>query len=238
MARSYPNPPIIEAVVEFKFPAAPAKTVEQVLRERLGTTYELVNAQDLVEAHFAVDAQSVMTSAKRTYLRTVLVSSLGTRMLTCADGALGVHVLRPYPGWSNFLDQITEAVDALPEGIRQGPLEAIALRYINQFMLDGTGLPFDGFLSTTPARVSEAEPVDLIEHQSFTRSFEPESQTTVDLRTVILSGPSTLLGLDILVHRKLDCPFSDWHGVLAGMHERENQIFEDCITDAARERFQ
>jgi uncharacterized protein (TIGR04255 family) len=237
MPRSYPNPPILEAVVEFRFTAAAAKVVEQSLRERLGGIYEHIDAQDFVEAQVAFDKNSVSTSTRRVHHRTVMASSLRTRMLSCADDALGIHVLRPYPGWDNFLDQISEAIEALPESVRRGLVESIALRYLNQFALPGNSFAYEDFLKIVPPRAGNDMPTELLDHQSTTRAFDPQTKTTVELRSGILSTPPTV-GLDILVHRKLDRPFCEWRGELEGIHARERQIFEDCITDRAREIFQ
>lgn len=238
--RTYPNPPIIEAVVEFRFPATPANVVE-TLRQRLQAVYEEVHTQDRIEAQLAFDAQSVMTSTRRSPHRTILKSALGTRMLTCANEALGVHVLRPYPGWENFIEQISEAVEALPSEVHLGRLDSIGVRYVNHMVFE---MPADGllvyeqYINVIPPRVGEAMPDGLIDHQALTRAVDVETRTSVELRSVILSGPPAQWTLDILVHRHLDRPFDEWKSVLEALHEQGGRIFEDCITDDTRRLFQ
>jgi len=245
--RIYPNPPIVEAVIEFRFePRGTATGLAKTLREALGDTYDAdeTRTQDRIEAQVSVADGGVAAAARRMPHLTFLQSASGHRLLGCAPGSLSVHTLAPYPGWESFIGQAKEAVAALPGPLADAPVLSVSVRYIDRIELPANeDVGFADFVTVMPPRPS-AMPNVLSGCYYATQATDPEDGTFAQL--TVASSPGTdgtaALMYDLVLRRESQplCNFQleSWEPIVEDLHTRQREIFEESITDRTRELFQ
>jgi uncharacterized protein (TIGR04255 family) len=183
----------------------------------------------------------VSTSATRSRHLTLLQSDDGLRALGCGDGLFSVHVLAPYPGWTSFREQAEEAIAALSDEIRQQPVLSIVVRYIDRIALPAPNTQFGDLLTIMPARPQRA-PAKLFGFHVVTESVDEDG--TVALLTLASAPgeplPTVIYDLNLQRSGAPLCSLTAdaWHTVVDELHERQREIFEDSITEQARETFQ
>jgi uncharacterized protein (TIGR04255 family) len=246
--RIYPNPPIVEAVIEFRVGSQmTGAELARSLRDKLAHTYDAaeMRAQDLVQAHVSVEGGGVAAASKRQPHFTFLQSASGHRLLGCGPGVLSVHTLAPYPGWESFLAQATEAVTALPGPLAETPVRTVGVRYIDRITLpDDEDVPLGEYITVLPPRPIHM-PDALVGCHYVTQSSDPSdgtfAQLTVSSPPMTPDGKAYLL-YDLLLNRTGEtlCTFEvdSWVPIVEGLHARLREIFEESITDRTRELFQ
>ena len=123
--RNYHNPPIEEAICEFRFapgsdwdPTIPGLFYEEVRESYTGKPYQ--------ESFMEMEAQQERPSLTLNLgiTRVVFSTEDKKRLVAIAPNILGVHILRPYSEWEDFQKRIQEAIDAYqkvtePKGVRR-----------------------------------------------------------------------------------------------------------------------
>ena len=232
----YPRPPIVEAVIDFRFAsevqaASLIHALESTLREKYAGS---------------VEKDYVATSARRNGHATFLQSSDGLRLLGCGNSMLSVHVLAPYSGWENFRDQAQEAIHLLPDGIRNESLASLSIRYINRFSLPKTAqMPINDYLVVMPPR-PDGMPAQLSGFHMFTQTRDPEDGT-IALLTMASAPPDAKTGNPVIIYdltvQRAGNPLcglgnGEWIPIIEVLHRQHRDIFEASITDRMRELFQ
>jgi len=240
----YPNPPIVEALVEFRFIADVSREqLIEVLSEHLSNEYpgerhDQSEIQLQIKGNF--DEQTASGSAQRTKIITFLRSSDGKRLLGCGDQLLSVNVLAPYPGWESFVAQIEDAIAALPRELLDQGFSKISVRYIDRIELPPVCDNISEYLSII-AHAPDGLPDVLIDHQQVYRTMDPETATEALFVVVLLTQTEPpILHLDLSLTRTKDSSTSveAWRDVIEDLHDRQHRAFEASITDKTRELFQ
>jgi uncharacterized protein (TIGR04255 family) len=243
--RIYPRPPIVEAVIDLRFAGTvQGEQLADAIADKLGALYPANRTrQDRLEVAAAIDPDSVSASARRRPHLTFLSSADGLRRLGCGPGVLSVHVLAPYPGWERLLEQAREATGALPEAVREQPLEAIAVRYIDRIALPSVDVAFHEFITVMPPRPA-GMPEMLAGFHVATQTVDPRDGTVALL--TVASAPPEADGRAALIYdlnlQRAGVPLGTirdeaWVTIVEELHQRQRAIFEDSITDKARELF-
>lgn len=243
--RSYPRPPIVEAVVDFRFSAeVTGLALYRTLSEALSEQYPgPLKHRDRVEVRAAIGQGSVSTSASSKKDLTFLVSGDERRLLGCGDGVLSSHVLAPYPGWEALITQTRDAM-AAAHGLLEGHvLEHVAVRYIDRIVLPPNAESFNEMLPAMPAR-PDAMPSQLTGFHYVTQSFDPDARMHASLTLASGprdegEGPIVFYDLSLLMDGDPLCEAAgdDWLEHVEYMHDRQRDIFEGSITDLLRETF-
>lgn len=243
--RIYPKPPIVEAVVEFKFTKdGIGDQLANTLGAKLAAQYPERNQQMLVEFAAEVGSSSVATAARQSPHVTFLRSGDGLRLIGCGIRTMSVHNLAPYAGWESFFEQIEEAVAALPDDLRAAGVDAISVRYIDRITLPGNDQPFSDFLTIMPPRPAPM-PSAVSAFHVVTQTVDPQDGTVALL--TLASGPPGSTGEPVVIydlHFRREgqplCGLADrtWAGIADMLHERQRDIFEASITDKMRALFQ
>lgn len=245
--RDYTNPPIQEAVCEFRFAPGPAwnLTVPGLFYEKIRDSYPgEPREQNLISAEIVVGKMPANPEvAARTNFTKLLFSSLDNKKLTgVSPDLLSIHSLRPYEGWSDFKTRIDQAFQVYLEVAKPIGVTRIALRYINQIdipfvesvqlekyftvyplMPDGIPSNLSGFVTRTES-IYDDKPIRLV----IVLADAPASEGQV----------SFMLDLDIS-QDWTDKPLSLDEALsnLDDLKQREGQVFEKLITDSTRGLF-
>lgn len=244
----YPRPPIVEAVIDFRFASeVQAASLVHALGSTLREKYagERKNS-DLIELAASVEKDYVATSARRSGHATFLQSSDGLRLLGCGNSMLSVHVLAPYSGWENFRDQAQEAIQVLPDGIRNESLASLSIRYINRFSFPTTAqMSINDYLVVMPPR-PDGMPAQLSGFHMITQTRDPEDGTTA-LLTMASAPPDDKTGNPVVIYdltvQRAGKPLcglgnDEWVSIIEVLHSQHRDIFEASITDHMRDLFQ
>lgn len=247
--RRYRNPPIEEAVCEFRFRPGrdwdltiPGKLHTQLASEYPGPPREQRTTELTVEGD---GAPSGTTTVRQGISRVQLVTADARRLVGVGKDVLSVHLLRPYQpdrtlgGWEEFRRRITDAVRAYWSVT--GPLGVlrIALRYINRVELPGGLADASRFV-----RYALEGPKGLPEmplRYFMSRDYRYEDGVDLHLRygTPGLAADPSEAFLDIEVVWETAEPIGETDAVVKTdlLRDRERRVFESLITDSARESF-
>lgn len=249
--RRYRNPPIEEAICEFRF--APGRTwnltIPGKLHAELGDKYSgRPREQRAIQVEMDIrDGKPPNLQYNEGPAKVQLVNADGKRMVGVGPDTLSIHMLRPYQdtldpqtsGWKEFQPRILAALGAYwnvasPVGVSQ-----VSVRYINKITTPETTVQVEDYLRCALPRVGGLP--DLL--TNFISRIEcryDDSQKLVLSQGSVSdqSGFAALL-LDLDVVWNGDDPIDkDTALKKAGeLRDLERKAFEAVITDKARELF-
>lgn len=241
MGRKYANPPVVEAVCEFRLTPDTSwdMTIPGLVYERLRDEFPNREQRLIQEVELAQGPegfqQQIRTSERILFLtedRKVFVQ-VGPRLLA-------INCLKPYPTWENFKPRISKAFESLNEVTDVKGLQRIGLRYINQIVIPAslTELKdyFQFHLSLGPELPQNM--VNFVAGCEF--AYNDRDLCRVQLMPVA-SGISEQLTLILDIDYFLAKPRGiepeqamEW---VEEAHDKVEEIFEGCITDRLREIF-
>jgi uncharacterized protein (TIGR04255 family) len=245
--REYPNPPIVEGLVQFSFrePITWNVAIPGRVFERLQYTYPTdPEVQGMLQAAFNPQAASD-TPADFTVTqggqRIIYRDDSKTRLIVLNDRSLSVNSLRPYEGWIRLSDRITVAIAALAEVIAFPLISEVAVRYINQIPLPMGKATEDYFIYDIHTARSGASYLRNFLHR--VESILPDGVTIAG--TTFASGaPQTEDAFPVLLDIEYKRTLQEGLAIGAALEvayelkKLENAEFESVITDAARELFE
>lgn len=136
MSPKYQNPPIVEAVCEFKFD--PSSTWDSAI---LGLVYSHVRdkfpiREEELGLEFGIDAVSVQpVRAVKKLSKMKFWSEDRKSLLQVGMNLLVINVLSPYPSWRVFYPLINESLNIYQRIAQPKKITKIGLRYINKIPL-------------------------------------------------------------------------------------------------------
>ena len=249
MNRQYENPPVREAVCEFRFdPSSPWNaTIPGLVYAALRDDYpKLVSPPAGVAATITVgeglaqqDVQSIATSDDLRFWRDSNEGVIRLRPHT-----LAVSHYRPYPSWSGFRRVITQVLDAFREVANPVGIQRIGLRYINQFEFDraltGADAELDHYFDLGPrigTRLRQDFATYFVGIQYF---FDDERDS---LRIQMQPGPARTpemiaitLDLDYFLNQPDGVNLEAIGNWIETARQRISESFEGCLNDPLREQ--
>ena len=240
--RKYRNPPITEAVCEFRF--VPGQewdlTIPGKVHERLRESYSgKPKQQRMVQAQLSPKDGGL--SVSELGLRVQLVDSKGERLLTLGPDLISVHVFQPYKGWEVFREGIFEAFRAYREVAEPKGVSRIGLRYINKIKIPETEVELADYFTKPPVTPDEfPEPMTKVQHRS-EAYYNDNVRLIFNLSSVRDPDSMTALFLvDLDLEWSGEDPLEDEADIretLEDLRNKERQAFEALITDRTRELF-
>ena len=244
--KGYHRPPIVEAVIERRFSNPIDFSVVNDLRRKFELDYPAVS--QTAEFTLAMNVEGATPEVRQNQLGYRMVSQSGTDIVMASTQAIAFARLAPYSGWKVFSAAAAEVFRTTKGVTGYVPLARIGVRYINRLDLrakETEGLP-TGTRTGDYLLVRPEYPDSLM---PFTRGFtlqcvfdaQVEDCTgTMTVATVPSPVPlHTSIVLDIDIGRAVHVPQSerDIQQLLDLIRVEKNRIFENSITDRARELF-
>jgi uncharacterized protein (TIGR04255 family) len=160
-------------------------------------------------------------------------------------GSLIVSQLAPYPGWDTFFGRFQRDWLSWKEAVSYNKVSRVGIRYINRIDIPATDSPI--IMQEEYINVGVQAPDSLgptIAYASQAVFGLPAIQSKLVVNTAVVLPPpipgyaSFLIDLDL--GREEGVPQRDdmIFALLGQMRTEKNRIFEDCITDKARDLFQ
>lgn len=232
--RTYRNPPIQEALCEFRFAGGAswnvtlqARFVQEFQQEFGGRVEEqTVYAAALLLGHAP---PGLVTGPKAQQLR--FIPDDENAPVIVGENTLSVHALAPYPGWDAFRPRIERALEVYLRIAQPSGITRIGVRYINRFEVPTASRPSE-FLGDAPDTAGS-----LRAHTHRDEHQLDQNDLLIVMSASALEGDRRALVLDLdLIHEWPDPAEAGLSamGTVDRLHEREGVEFERQITDTAR----
>lgn len=247
-SRSYPNAPIVEAILEIRCSSTSATKTDalwaMLSREspRYPLSEHLEEFKSEVRGPIAPGARaSVTATAERMMTGVAGISECRQRVFQARDSGFTFAHMRPYPGWTVFRDEAKRLWEVYRSVRTPTRVTRIAIRTINRIQLAGPPADPSRYLRTLPVVAPEAGSGV---HGFFMQvAVDQPDMGAVALITEAIdrsaeSGQVAVI-LDIDLFRERDLPSSEqelW-ALLERLRLTKDAIFEACITDEARKDF-
>ncbi|MBC7259157.1 MAG: TIGR04255 family protein [Chloroflexi bacterium] len=243
MGRRYRNPPVVEALCEFRFkPGQPWDlAIPGLVYEKIRDRFPKRRQARIVELSVTATpdgvGQQVLTADRMQFLRE------DEKALVQVDrDLLAVNHLKPYPTWREFLPLIQQGFSAYRDVARPEGFQRIGLRYINRIEIPGQRVDLEHYLEFRPF-VGPNLPQD---YGPFMVGIEVPYQNGRDrlrlqVATAAIEKPDALavmLDLDYFLAEPGQVQLDDVLTWIDAAHSRVEEVFEACLTDRLRQMFE
>lgn len=243
MGRRYKNPPIVEALCEFRFQpgipwdlAIPGLVYEKI-RENFPKRRQKKAFEVSVEVGPAGVEQKLLTTERMQFLR-----EDERALIQVGRDLLAVNHLKPYPTWQEFLPLIRQGFDAYREVAKPKGIQRIGLRYINRIEIPGQRIELEDYFEFRPF-IGPQLPQDF---GPFIVGIQVPYEDSRDILRLQLANasvetPDTLavmLDLDYFLAIAGEVPLDKVFEWVDVAHSRVEEAFEACITNRLRQMFE
>ncbi len=249
--RRYKNPPIEEAICEFRFKPGPDwdLTIPGKLQSKLGDEYSGKPQQRTV-VEVGLEMQAGRPSELRHGERlgmVQLVTENGKRMVGVGSDILSVSMLRPYhdvsrpggSGWDEFQPRIADALDAYKSVAEPVGVFRIGIRYINKIAILQNEVRVEDYLKCALPDVDGLP--DRLNNFISRVEYTYEDGVRLVLSQGLINAPSDhvgfLLDLDVIWENTKPITLNEALSRVEDLRNRERDAFETVITDEARKLF-
>lgn len=249
--RQYKNPPIEEALCEFRFEPGQEwdLTIPGRLHVQLSKDYSgKPQQQKFVDV--SLDAQKgkpPKLSYGEGVAKVQLFTEDGKRIVAVGQDVLSIHMLRPYQdphrtdsGWGEFQQRIEQALDVYWNEVQPKGVLWVSIRYINKIVIPEDAVEVDNYLKCALPDVK-----GLPDHQNSFLSrvgyvYDDGVQLVLAQRSIDTPPPNQvefLLDIDVIWANTEPVEKDKALAKAVDLRNREREAFEAVITDKARELF-
>lgn len=246
--REYTNPPIEEAVCEFRFAPGQAwnLTVPGLFYEKIRDDYpgeprqQNLIAAELLAGPMPANAELTL----RQGITKLLFESADTKKLVgVGPDILSIHSLRPYQGWEEFKKRIDKAFQVYLEVAKPIGVTRIALRYINRIVIaSNQEVELSDYFTVYPQLPKDGVPSIISAFLTRTELIYQDApiKLVLNLSDVIAPPEKMAFVLDLEIFQEwVEKPLhiQETFSSLNTLKQREGEAFESLITDRSRELF-
>lgn len=248
MAKTYKNPPLLEAVCEFRFVTEGNYSAEQIT-----TFYEMTKGNFPLQKKGKVNKLEFNISTEKTPEENQQSISHGfyefehyfsedeKYSIQLDGGRISIHRIKPYKAWSDFFPLIQSVYGAYLEVFKPKELVRIGVRYINEIVLPSGGFIFSDYftLSASLPSLEESSPQSIFIGSSFTQEDGKDSikvQFGDKQLPEEMASKAFVLDLDYSLVTSpvaLDTA-NEW---LTTAHTNLENVFEGIVTDKTKQFF-
>lgn len=235
----YDAPPVIEAVIQFRYAEPVSKALHAKLLKRLRRDY--VNQLSLQTVGANVDfAKQEAAFVAEPQLR--LSSKNETDVLTVHATTLTWSRLAPYEGWDALSERVRRDVQIVHDVTGLRKIVQIGVRYINRIdiPMDRPIIRYEDYLTIN---LSLPETWDGISSYGWRLERRyPDDQLLVIVQSAIIAPEipnyaAFLLDIDVIRQENIPVKLEEIFILLENMRNLKNEIFELSVTDTARASF-
>jgi uncharacterized protein (TIGR04255 family) len=236
LGKQYSNPPIIEALCEFRFGGGHWDiAIPGIMSERLKDRFP-VRKQGR-EVTFGIEAseasfQPQFTAEDRLHLLTrdeKTIVQVGTHFLA-------INRLKPYVSWPDFTEYVYEGLDTYLDIAKPRTVNRIGLRYINRIEFDVENVSLHQYFTIYPKiGIESLNPI-----RAFTLNIESPYEGRRDMLRVQLSTQpeqAVMFDMDYFLAVPGRVSIDNISSWIENAHNHVEAVFESTITDNLRETF-
>jgi uncharacterized protein (TIGR04255 family) len=239
---NYTNPPIIEAVCEFRFTpdtewdATVPGLIYTAVQERFPKKEQRIIQNVEVSPQSPTQGEVRVQQNKRT----VFLTEDKNTQIQIAPYLLAINRLKPYNKWDGFEADIKYALDILASKVELKGLQRIGLRYINKIEIPATGtsdVDLEEYFEFRPQlgqKLSQNPMIDFIVGcvQSYA---DGRDNCRTQLKTS--GGTTFILDMDYFLAKPGAVALDQALKWVDEAHLNIEIVFESCIKDPLREVF-
>jgi uncharacterized protein (TIGR04255 family) len=243
MPKKYGNPPLIEAVCEFRvLPDSPWDlTVHGLIYEKIKESFPY-KEQRLIQEFEMNQGPKGIEQQVRVSERSVFLTDDKTMFVQIGPHLLAINCLKPYPRWERFKPRVEEAFNALTSSTEVKGLARIGHRVINRIEIPSKPLTLQDYFEFRPL-LGNNLPQNMV---SFILGCILPFKDKRDFCKIQLTNgipdisdhSAFLLDFDYFSAKPDGIQASDALVWIEEAHRQVNDIFEGCITNRLREIFQ
>ena len=242
--RIYSKAPITEAIIDLRI-AAPAEIdLEQLRRMSDEHKGRFPRIDPIFEATGKLQVQpgiSASASAHQKQTGFRAISSDGQMVCQRQFSGFTLSKLAPYESWQPFRDLARELWDNYRTNVGCEAVTRIAVRYVNRIDIPKSPVDLKEYFRTSP-EISPDLPQMMEGFFMQIRLPQSDIASTAVLNQTIVAPDkagrtSVVLDIDLFRDHALPNDECELWDIFEVLHDRKNEIFEACITDAARELF-
>ena len=241
MSRIYKNPPLIEALCEFRFQGDSNwdLTLPGLFYREVKEKFPKKREQNAVDVQF--HGSQPETGIQGTMIPKVqFFSEDESCLVQLSPSLLTINHLYPYPNWDHFKALILEMLSTYSAIANPGPFARIGLRYINRIE-QHEGNSVNNVLNYFPLlpHSLDQSPKNLLSRVEI--EFDEHNGILIlTLASIPGENPNTklyLLDLDFVTADISDISVTNVHEWIEIAHEQIEKVFEASITDTFRQSF-
>lgn len=242
MSRRYELSPIIEALCQFQFEPDSSwdLTIPGLIYEKVQKTFPKRNQIAQISIGIAANAEVIGQQIGALPLMQFL-SETGNTLIQIGQNLLTVNQLKPYSSWQQFLPLIEEGLQAYRDVAHPRIIQRVALQYLNRIEFEhparledylnfypflGKELPQDIGAFVVGVQISRENARDLLNLQLTRLNVEAPNEVAMILDLNYMLAKPGEIALDHVL---------EW---VNNAHSYIEEIFEACITDQLRQRFE
>jgi uncharacterized protein (TIGR04255 family) len=154
MPKTYKNPPLLEAVCEFRFVSEGNYSAEQIASfyETIKGSFPVQKKGKINKVEFRIDTEKTPEENKGSisqdfYEFEQYFSEDEKYSIQLDGGRISIHRIKPYTAWSQFFPLIQTVYNAYIEVFKPTELSRVGVRYINEIVLPVDGFTFSDYFT-------------------------------------------------------------------------------------------
>ncbi len=232
----YKRAPAVDVVFDVQFEPALGERELERLRDAFSKAY----SQVIPNRNFHIDVNA--KTVTNTVIGYRLLDSEGTNIVVLQKGGLATGRVAPYDRWENMRGRAETNLKVLNKVAGHRKFTRVGLRYVNRIDVPTAE-------AQSPSEVLNAYPLvpepwaGMVTHYSARHeSLNRETGVTTilnvaDASPALINHVSYLLDIDVLKIGDIPSKYEDFWELGELLHNEKNRLFEACITDALRRKF-
>lgn len=244
MSKTYKNPPLLEAVCEFRFVVEGDLSTENIgaFYTAIQTSFPKQKKGKMNKLEFHIDAEKTPEENKKNinqdYYEFEQYFSDDEKYSVQLDGGrVSIHRIKPYKSWTDFLPLIQLVHNAYTTHFHPTGVARIGIRYINEIILPSSDFNFSDYFALQASIPSLEENsrqsifLGALYEQNESRDaikvqFADKQQGNQDIKAFILD-------LDYFLAKPV-IPLTDLDQWLGEAHTNLETVFEGILTEKAK----
>jgi uncharacterized protein (TIGR04255 family) len=238
----YSNPPIIEAVCEFRFRPETNwdLTVPGLIYEKVKERFKHKEQRILQEVSLT-QIQNGVQQTLQTNERMMFLEEGRKRFIQIGQHILAVNCLRPYPGWKEYKQDITSTYSALNDVVPVKGFQRIGLRYINKIDIPKKRINIEDYFEYRPFLGKKLpQELDSFITQCWFSFYHGRDTCKLQITNAVPEKPETvsfILDLDYSLIKSEEVRVDSALDWVDEAHKNIEDVFEGCLTHKCRGLF-
>lgn len=250
--RQYKNPPIEEALCEFRFEPGqewdltiPGRLHVQLSKDYNGKPQQQKFVDVSLDAH---KGKPPKLSYGEGVAKVQLLTEDGKRIVAVGQDVLSIHMLRPYQdpqrpdhsGWDEFRDRIKQALNVYWEEVQPKGVLWVSIRYINKIVIPEEEVEVASYLKCA---LPDVKGLPDLQNSFLSRVgyvYDDGVRLVLSQRSIDTPPPNQvefLLDIDVIWANTEPVGKDEALAKAVDLRNRERKAFEAVITNKARELF-
>jgi uncharacterized protein (TIGR04255 family) len=149
----YHNPPIAEAICEFRFSQETKwdLTIPGLVYDKIKTEFPIKESKVDQQIEIKTDDKGgIQQNLKNSGSKAIFLAENRLSLIQVGQNLLSVNLLKPYPGWTAFRPKIRLAYDVINTVTEIKGIDRMALVYIDKIEIPGTTIEMEEYFKFYP----------------------------------------------------------------------------------------